>query len=83
MTDTRYRDDYGNIEKVDAGNNHFINGKCVNPKGWEETPIGGTFSPEGLTESLIQDEVEVTGHVAEFSYYDHDNKQTVYVDTRD
>lgn len=78
----RFRDEYGNVEKLDAGNNHFINGKCVNPKSWKETQIGDTFSPDGLTEAPLEDELEITGHVAQFSYYDHDEKETVYVDTQ-
>lgn len=77
----RFRDAYGNVEKLDAGNNHFINGKCVNPKSWEETQIGDTFDSTGLTDAPLVEELYVTGHVAEFSYYDHDEKETVYVNT--
>lgn len=82
MESTRYKDDYGNIEKIDFGGNHFINGKCANPKSWEAAQIGDTFSPDGLTDAPILEELEITGHVSEFSYYDHDAKETVYVVTQ-
>lgn len=82
MLDTRYRDQYGNTEKLDKAGNHFINGKCVNPKSWKETAIGETFDPSGLEEYPVNDELQVTGHVSEFSYYDHDAKETVFVNTQ-
>jgi len=79
MLDTRYKDNYNNVEKVDSGGNHFINGKCVNPKSWSNTEIGGTFSDTGLTEAPLNKELNITGKVNEFSYFDHDLRKTVFV----
>ncbi|MGB3495409.1 MAG: hypothetical protein WBA57_21955, partial [Elainellaceae cyanobacterium] len=76
---TRYRDNYGNVEKLDSRGNHFINGKCVNPKSWNSAKIGDTFDSTGLTEAPLKDEVQVTGKVDKFSYFDHDLRETVFV----
>tara|TARA_R110002074_G_scaffold189465_2_gene355224 strand:+ start:141 stop:386 length:246 start_codon:yes stop_codon:yes gene_type:complete len=75
----RYVDNFGNVEKVDMRGNHFINGKCVNPKGYSDTAIGDTFDPTGLTESSLVEELNITGKVDEFSYFDHDLRKTVTV----
>lgn len=58
-------DTAGNRHRVDRGFNHFVNGKCVNPKSWEETPIGKSF--EDL-EEIVPQELQITGHVPEFTY---------------
>jgi hypothetical protein len=82
MFNTRYRDAYGNVEKLDSRVNHFINGKCVNPKAWSESEIGDTFDGTGLVEAPIKDEVVITGSVKKFSYFDHDARTTVSVEVK-
>lgn len=58
--------------RVDKGNNVFVNGKCANPKGYEDMTlqenaddvrenIDTGYFKEGLL-------VQVTGHVPVFSY---------------
>lgn len=79
MNTLRFKDNYGNIEKLDSGGNHFINGRCVNPKSWSQSEIGDTFDSTGLTESSIKEEVVITGKVSEFTYTDFDTKETVSV----
>lgn len=79
MFNTRYRDNYGNVEKLDSHGNHFINGKCVNPKSWKGTKVGDTFDPTGLTEAPLKSELQITGKVDNFSYFDHDLRETVFV----
>lgn len=78
----RFQDKYGNVEKLDGARNHFINGKCVNPKSWEPTDIGDTFSSIGLEEFPIEHEIIVTGHVSEFDYYDRDKRMVVHINTQ-
>jgi len=79
MFNTRYKDFLGNVEKLDSRGNHFINGKCVNPKSWSSTDIGDTFDSNGLTKAPIEEDLQITGKVKEFRYFDHDLKKVVDV----
>ena len=79
MINKRFRDGYGNVEKIDSRGNHFINGMCVNPIAHVGGNIGDTFDPTGLTETTLVQELKITGSVKEFSYFDHDLRETVSV----
>lgn len=57
-------DKEGNRHRVDLGLNHFVNGKCVNPKSWEETEIADAYT----FHDLEPEELKITGHVPEFTY---------------
>lgn len=59
-----FKDGNGNYHRVDYGHNHFINGKCVNPKRLDEALIGQTANKY----KLVPAKVEITGHVPVFSY---------------
>ena len=45
----------GNSHLIDEGDNHFVNGRCVNPKRDTNKSIVSTHPPtEGRTQSKVQ-----------------------------
>lgn len=68
-------DNQNNVHSIDNGNNHFINGKCVNPKSWESTPIGATLKEHKDLKSLSL----ALGHVPNFTY--NQGKELITVQT--
>lgn len=70
---SKFIDDNGTVHNLDAGNNHFINGKCVNPKSFEDKEIGETLNDYEGVKSLSL----VVGHVPNFEYGYGENKVVV------
>jgi hypothetical protein len=65
---SRFVDSDGDIHKFDRGFNHFVNGKCVNPKSWDVTPIGNDFADVVEECPVVPNEAQITGHVPVFEY---------------
>ena len=65
---SRFVDSDGNVHKFDVGNNHFVNGKCVNPKSWDVTPIGEVTEELFDSWTELPSKVQITGHVPVFEY---------------
>ena len=60
---SKFIDKEGNLHTLDKANNHFINGKVVNPKSYENKEIGETIEDYEVEPVLL-----VTGHVSKFEY---------------
>lgn len=56
----KYLDEEGNYNLIDTAGNHFVNGKCINPKVGEGY-VGETHNPPVNATSLLG--LEVTGHI--------------------
>jgi len=60
----------GAIVVIDKGQNTFVNGVCVNPLKDSDVTLAERASEEMNVEPMVEiiEKVEVTGHVASFSY---------------
>lgn len=62
MAKTEYFKFKGDDHRIDSRFNHFVNGKCVNPKAHEGMDIGDTHPSEDEYE-YVEPAITVTGFV--------------------
>ena len=80
----KYLDKAGKEHRIDGGGNHFVNGKCVNPKydGKFSPKIGSTYA--GKEMKSVDDTIRAIGHVPNFVFFDRDSddkNKTIKVET--
>jgi len=72
---TEYFKFNGDNHRIDNGGNHFVNGKCVNPKEYEGE-IGDTYPTE---DDVVDPAITITGFVPYTIKLDKNGKQVFVV----
>jgi len=72
---TEYFKFNGDNHRIDNGGNHFVNGKCVNPKEYEGE-IGDTHPTE---DDFVDPAITITGFVPHTIKLDKNGKQVFVV----